>query len=150
MDSTAIALSPFEQWFGCTMNELHRLIENRDWLKLKEINNVYHSNRKSFSYNSYHMKMLKKRAEKESLYIVVSDLTPCGQKLFDDIQQNNKLDYPGYVIFLIPTEHMMTRRGRYGMVAFNLGKHPEFVNALSHTFKDKGIRMSVDKIVNPI
>ena len=147
MDNAAIAISPFEQWFGCTVNELHELIANKEWLKLKEIKNVYHSNRKSFSYNSYHMKMLMKRAELESLFIVVSDLTPCGQKLVDALIQGNRLQYDGYVIFLIPTKYMMTRRGRYGMRPFHLGKHPDFVNALSHTFKDAGIRMSVDKVI---
>jgi len=146
MDNTVIALTPFEQWFGCTLNELHAFIENKDWIKLKEIKNIYHSSRKSFSYKSSHMKMLAKRAEKESLYIVVSDLTPCGKKLIDDLQQGNRLDYPGYITFLIPSKHMMTRRGRFGMRPFRLGEHSDFVNALSHTYKDKGIRMSVDKI----
>lgn len=90
MDNTAITISPFEQWFGCTINELHELIANKEWLKLKEIKNVYHSNRKSFSYKSFHMKMLMKRAEKESLFIVVSDLTPCGKRLADALIQGKE------------------------------------------------------------
>lgn len=147
MHNTTIALSPFEQWFGCTVNELHTLIVNKDWTALKQIKNVYHSTRDAFSYNSYHMKMLKKRAEQEGLFIVVSDLTPCGQRLVDDILEGKKLDYPGYIIFLIPNKHMMTRRGRYGMRPFHLGKHPDFVRVLSHTNRDKGIRMAVDKIL---
>lgn len=147
MHNTTIALSPFEQWFGCTVNELHTLIVNKDWTALKQIKNVYHSNRDAFSYNSYHMKMLKKRAEQEGLFIVVSDLTPCGKQLVDDIQNGKQLEYPGYVTFLIPNKHMMARRGRYGLTAFRLGEHPGFVNVLSHADRDKGIRMSICKIM---